>query len=285
MAACPWILAALANASSVGSTRRDEPHHGLAGFHAAGWSRAPCFGPLHLSATDRGQLFSGDAKTAAVLHITNRAPDLMLNCRACLWRCIQPLDVPATTNVRRLGRNVNPLAQGQRRLRHDMLEYRTRHAQTISHREGGRKESEAPSPSYAEDSFRTSAFAANRKKREIAALRETPARYETPNLAKLGPRDPRISDSDWNRRKRELRHLQDPLDLATFVKKELSKGKVEEMLQLVRMACHSMQCIVSWNHIIDHQLANGRINDAFKVYNEVWAVRIESGPAMLTCSR
>ncbi|RMZ71518.1 pentatricopeptide repeat [Pyrenophora seminiperda CCB06] len=131
------------------------------------------------------------------------------------------------------------------------------------------EEDEASSPQYAEDGFKTSGFAANRKKREIAALRTPPARYETPNLAKLGPRDPRMSDSDWNRRKRELQHLKDPLDLAVFVKRELGKGKVEEMLQLVRMACHSMQCVVSWNHIIDHQLDNGRINDAFKVYNEM----------------
>jgi pentatricopeptide repeat protein len=78
-----------------------------------------------------------------------------------------------------------------------------------------------------------------------------------------------MTDSDWNRRKRELRHLQDPLELATFVSNELKKNRVEEMLQLVRMASHSMQCVVSWNHIIDHYLATERVNDAIKVYNDV----------------
>jgi pentatricopeptide repeat protein len=78
-----------------------------------------------------------------------------------------------------------------------------------------------------------------------------------------------MSDADWNNRKRELRHLQDPLELATFVRQELQKGKAKEMLQLVRMASHSMQCVVSWNHIIDHHLAKERVNDALKVYNEV----------------
>ncbi|KAJ5024864.1 PPR repeat family-domain-containing protein, partial [Bipolaris maydis] len=78
-----------------------------------------------------------------------------------------------------------------------------------------------------------------------------------------------MSESDWNRRKRELRHLQDPLDLAAFVKQELGKDRVEEMLQLVRMASHSMQCIVSWNHIIDHLLAKERIKDALRVYNDM----------------
>jgi pentatricopeptide repeat protein len=123
-----------------------------------------------------------------------------------------------------------------------------------------------------EDHFKKSAFAANRKRREATALRQTPARHpadETPNLARLGRRDPSMSDSEWNRRKRELRHLQDPLELATFVRNELKKDKAEEMLQLVRMASHSMQCIVSWNHIIDHYLAKERVNDAIKVYNDV----------------
>lgn len=78
-----------------------------------------------------------------------------------------------------------------------------------------------------------------------------------------------MSVSDWERRKKELRHLQDPLELATFVAKELRKDKATEMLQLVRMASHSMQCVVSWNHIIDHYLAKERVNDALKVYNEV----------------
>jgi pentatricopeptide repeat protein len=81
-----------------------------------------------------------------------------------------------------------------------------------------------------------------------------------------------MSDSDWNRRKRELRHLQDPLELAEFVKAELRKDKVEEMLQLVRMASHSMESVVSWNHIIDHYLAKERVNDALKVYNDVCLV-------------
>lgn len=121
------------------------------------------------------------------------------------------------------------------------------------------------------DPWSTSAVAANQKKRERAALRHEPQKlYDTPNLAKLGSRDPNVSDRDWNNRKRELRHLQDPLELAVFVKSELKKGKAAEMLQLVRMASHSMACIVSWNHIIDHYLANERIADAMKVYNDVW---------------
>jgi hypothetical protein len=190
----------------------------------------------------------------------------MLNCRARLWRCTQALNVPAT-NAHRLRRNVNPLLQqSQQRL----LSSRN---VASAEGEGLTEPSEAGGLSRdGEDHFKKSAFAANRKRREATALRQSPARQpddETPNLARLGRKDPSMSDSDWNRRKRELRHLQDPLELATFVRNELKKNRVEEMLQLVRMASHSMQCIVSWNHIIDHYLAKERVNDAIKVYNDV----------------
>jgi pentatricopeptide repeat protein len=190
----------------------------------------------------------------------------MLNCRACLWRNIQALDVPAT-NAHCLRRSVNALfRQGQQRLAYTRDATRNDDERPTHLNEGGR------SSKHGEDHYRKSAFAANQKRRERTALRQTPQRRavdETPNLAKLGRRDPQISDSDWNRRKMELRHLQDPLELATFVRNELGKGKVEEMLQLVRMASHSMQCVVSWNHIIDHYLAKERVNEALKVYNDV----------------
>ena len=124
---------------------------------------------------------------------------------------------------------------------------------------------------YKNEPFENSAVAANQKKLERAALRQKPAgmAIDTPNLASLGRRDPTISDTDWRNRKNELRHLQDPLELARFVKDELRKGKVTEMMQLTRMASHSMNAIVSWNHIIDHLLAKERVGEALKIYNDV----------------
>jgi pentatricopeptide repeat protein len=85
----------------------------------------------------------------------------------------------------------------------------------------------------------------------------------------LGKRDSRIPTKEWNARRRELQYLKDPLEVAGFVKQELGKDRVSEMLQLVRMASHSMQCVVSWNHIIDYYAANERVSDALRVYNEV----------------
>lgn len=86
----------------------------------------------------------------------------------------------------------------------------------------------------------------------------------------LGKRDPQMSESEWKRRKKELQYLHDPLEVAVFVRQELAKGKHKEMLQLVRMASHSMPVVVSWNHIIDH-LMKTSVSEAMKVYNEVSA--------------
>ena len=85
----------------------------------------------------------------------------------------------------------------------------------------------------------------------------------------LGKRDPRMPTKEWNARRRELQYLKDPLEVAGFVKKELGKDKATEMVQLVRMASHSMQVVVSWNHIIDCYMAKERVSEALKVYNEV----------------
>ncbi|KAJ4350747.1 hypothetical protein N0V95_004479 [Ascochyta clinopodiicola] len=187
----------------------------------------------------------------------------MLNCRACLWQCVQPFDRPA--NLQSLRRNVNPLLrQGQQRLQSTIRKTGTRPVYLNEVEKLSRSKDEP---------WSKSAVAANQKKRERAVVRQPTSRdaemQETPNLMKLGKRDTRMTDTDWNRRKRELRYLQDPLELADFVRAQLKKDKVEEMKQLVQMASHSMSCIVSWNHIIDHYLAKEKVTDALKVYNDM----------------
>lgn len=192
----------------------------------------------------------------------------MLNCRACLWRCIKALEAP-TANAHRFRHDVNPLfLPSQQR----QLSYGRDIVRKTGTRPTHLTEVERLSQ-VGQDPWKKSAVAANQKTWERAAVRPAAQVYDTPNLAKLGAPDSSMSATDWNNRKRELRHLQDPLELADFVRQELGKEKSTEMLQLVRMASHSMQCVVSWNHIIDHYLAKERVNDALKVYNDVrWFV-------------
>lgn len=61
----------------------------------------------------------------------------------------------------------------------------------------------------------------------------------------------------------------DPLRLANSVKKRLDKGRDAEVLDVVRLASKTMDCTVSWNHLIDHYMARGHVNQGLKVYNEV----------------
>ncbi|KAF2633931.1 hypothetical protein BU25DRAFT_381799 [Macroventuria anomochaeta] len=188
----------------------------------------------------------------------------MLNCHACLWRCVQPFDRPA--NLQRLHRNVIPL------LRHSQQRLESTNVRKTDTRPHYLARVEKLSKSR-DEPWKNSAVAENQRNRERAALRQSSSRdaerQETPNLMTLGKRDTSMSETDWNRRKRELRYLQDPLDLAQFVQAELKKDKVVEMKQLVQMASHSMACVVSWNHIIDYYLAKSQVGSALKVYNDM----------------
>lgn len=61
----------------------------------------------------------------------------------------------------------------------------------------------------------------------------------------------------------------DPVKLAETVQKRLAKGDLQATLDLVRFASSLQDCVVSWNHIIDHFMTEGRATQALKIYNEV----------------
>ena len=191
----------------------------------------------------------------------------MLKSRSCLWQRIQASDF-SITNPRSLNHLDHPFRQPSL--------YRLLSTSHVLHSLAARPRAPLEVDKLAragKDPWTQSAVAANQKRRERAALRQPQPRRDAAAATlpewNFGKRDPSMSDSDWDRRKRELQHLRDPLELAKFVKQELRKNKAEEMSQLVRMASHSMQCVVSWNHIIDHLLTKEEINQALKMYNEV----------------
>lgn len=67
----------------------------------------------------------------------------------------------------------------------------------------------------------------------------------------------------------ELKWLQDPLKLAERVRATLQRNDEDKALALVRAASKSMDCVVSWNHIIDHIMRQGKTRIGQKLYNEV----------------
>ncbi|KAL8823712.1 MAG: hypothetical protein Q9170_008328 [Blastenia crenularia] len=68
---------------------------------------------------------------------------------------------------------------------------------------------------------------------------------------------------------KELLYLQDPLKLAENTIGLLRNDDDEKALEIVRMASKRSSCTVSWNHIIDYNMAKGRVQQAVKIYNEM----------------
>ncbi|KAG9239325.1 hypothetical protein BJ875DRAFT_448381 [Amylocarpus encephaloides] len=64
-------------------------------------------------------------------------------------------------------------------------------------------------------------------------------------------------------------YANDPLKLAEFTRKALRGDDIETSFAVVRAASKSLSCTVSWNHIIDWQMTKGKMNAAFKTFNEM----------------
>ena len=67
----------------------------------------------------------------------------------------------------------------------------------------------------------------------------------------------------------ELDYLRDPVLLAQSVSNRLRDDAYIQALDLVRVASSRMSCVVSWNHLIDWNMAKGRVQQALKTYLEV----------------
>ncbi|KAI1306318.1 hypothetical protein F5Y03DRAFT_138937 [Xylaria venustula] len=74
--------------------------------------------------------------------------------------------------------------------------------------------------------------------------------------------------ADWAARK-ELQYLGDPLHIANRVRLALNQDHFDLAARITRQASRTHNVTVSWNHLIDYQLQNGRIHVALKLYNEM----------------
>ena len=73
----------------------------------------------------------------------------------------------------------------------------------------------------------------------------------------------------------QLRYLQDPVRLANRVRILLRDGNLDQAMELVRAASKTIPCTVSWNHLINYQMYEGKVKAALKTYNEVRGIRSE----------
>ncbi|PPJ57433.1 hypothetical protein CBER1_01432 [Cercospora berteroae] len=69
--------------------------------------------------------------------------------------------------------------------------------------------------------------------------------------------------------RKELQYLKDPLKLADHVDYVLRCEQPDKALDLCRLASKSMNCIVSWNHVVAWHAHNGRPVKAMAIFNEM----------------
>ena len=69
---------------------------------------------------------------------------------------------------------------------------------------------------------------------------------------------------------KELNWLEDPLKLADHVLQKLRAGEKEKVVQLVQLAAkRGIESTVAWNHLINYEMHQRRVNSALKIYNDV----------------
>lgn len=100
------------------------------------------------------------------------------------------------------------------------------------------------------------------------SLQATPAGQST-SLQQPSSRQRGIQIENKKSLEIELRYLKDPLKLEQHIKYTLRCDKPDKALDLCRLASKSMDCVVSWNRVIEWLLNKNKINDALKVYNEM----------------
>lgn len=67
----------------------------------------------------------------------------------------------------------------------------------------------------------------------------------------------------------ELEYIRDPLKLGDRVISGLRDGEVDKMIDLVHEASKDMDCTVSWNHLVNYHMEEGKVKMALKIYNDV----------------
>lgn len=82
---------------------------------------------------------------------------------------------------------------------------------------------------------------------------------------------------------RELQYLKDPVKLGDHVRYLLKQGDEEKAIALSTLSSRAKANIVSWNHVMEYQLQQGKTKAAWQTYNDVSFRPTRAGSAtMLT---
>ena len=83
--------------------------------------------------------------------------------------------------------------------------------------------------------------------------------------------DPSLGIETYNKSnlEREVRWLKDPVKLADHTVNLLRKDHFQKAVEIVRLTSKHSECTVSWNHLIDYSMSTAKVDNAFKLFNEV----------------
>jgi hypothetical protein len=182
----------------------------------------------------------------------------MFTCRSCMQRHFQSiLDGPIPHRVRQYSRPAGPKLK-----RHDQRDFSLATAQFHS---GYHLDAEPREYSKSRSVQQNSQLSEN----QVSGKTSSSKRDEWLKSRGVTPEHKRTK-KDQRDYQRELIYLKDPLKLAIEVRHRLTHdGDFEAARDLVREASRDIQCTVSWNHLIDWQMSQNRVNAAIKTFNEV----------------
>lgn len=177
----------------------------------------------------------------------------MLSCHACMRHCLQTI----------IGR---PLQQLHARsiptprpvFRSCSRTYTQSHALLKEQRESAYQQDGHITISNSSSELSTTRFERNRQEWLRSRGVRPPSKVKRrPNLE---------TEASMNK---HLQYLRDPLKLSEYVRTTLRNDDFETAEKVVHYASKKMQCVVSWNHLVDWQLSKGRMNAAIKIFNDV----------------
>lgn len=193
----------------------------------------------------------------------------VLSCRACLWHCLRAVAhrAPLTPLLRR----VNPQRSPSRALAFALQ--RRRNYATVEKRQPDALDAHFQRGEAVEALGSKNPIGKPFRQPQKNPYHRSSLRRDLQENKKKGLKDPGHSELSPAKRRRLKMELEwtggDPVKLAETVQKRLAKGDLQATLDLVRFASSLQECVVSWNHIIDHLMTEDRATQALKIYNEV----------------
>ena len=199
----------------------------------------------------------------------------MLDCRACIRRCIRTIfadvlqSAQRSNSLRQLppGLQISSLLPTARRNYHSARttqRHLSRQHDLLARKHLGTRNQTTQSIASADRSYDApSPYQPRSQNKSSIPTGTTP-------FDKPGQRGNALGFKKEKELDTELVYLQDPLKLAENTIALLRNDDEKKAGDLVRRASKRIPCTVSWNHLVDYEMSIGRVKRAVKLYNEVF---------------